>query len=110
MTQLTLSIFPKPDTSLITVDRVFEKIEEPSHTMTGTLEEFIRLAKDLAEQRGPLMFDHHDHVRSILGSNLSDDMIDSVEPIDDTPRRTVISRVSYHNGRYLITTKKVRRL
>jgi hypothetical protein len=110
MHQLSLSNFPKPGASSVTIDKVFERmgqVFEPVHLPSDT--KLIRLAKDLAKQAGPLKLDHHDHVRAILGYDVSDEEIDMTPSHKETLFKTVITNITFHNGRYKITTKKVRR-
>jgi hypothetical protein len=113
--QLSFQNFPKPNLSLITIDRVFNRMEElealdliTKIRSTPSIKT-IRLAKDLAKQSAPLMFDFHDTVRSILKTNLSNERIDEIKSFKTILYTTVIERVKYHNGRYIIETKKVRR-
>jgi hypothetical protein len=109
--QLTLSNFPKRNACSISIEQVFERmgsVFEPSNTTPLKL---IRLAKDLAEQDGPtLFFNYHENVRSVLKTNIADELIDSVIPIDDTVYPLQVTEIEYKNGRYIFKAKKVRRL
>lgn len=113
--QLSFQNFPKSDPSLITIDRVLAKIEELealdfiTKIRSTTSIKTIRLAKDLAKQTAPMMFDFHDTVRSILQTDVSDERIDKVKSFKKILYKTVIIDVKHHNGKYIIKTKKVRR-
>lgn len=125
--QLYLSKFPQPGPSLISIDNVFERMGSifcPDNDVDlaetralvdkirsrNTTNKVIRLAKDMARQTGPMMLDHNDQVRSILGvKDLSDERIDSVKPFKEILFKKVITKVTFHNNKYIIETKKVRR-
>lgn len=117
--QLELAQFPKPDTSLISIDKVFERMGSifcPTEELVQKIKsgqptnKTIRLAKDLAKQAGPLQLDYHDHVRAILGvRDLSNESIDKVKSFKSILFKTVITKVTLRNNKYIIETKKVRR-
>jgi hypothetical protein len=113
--QLSFQNFPKPDPSSITIDKVFNKIEElevldfVSKIRSTPSIKTIRLAKDLAKQDAPMLLDFHDVVRSILKTNITDDRIDRISSFKKILYKTIIVSAKYHNGRYIIKTKKVRK-
>lgn len=113
MSQLSLN-FPKADTKSISIKRVFDRMEYEENLeflkrVRTPSNKTIRLAKDMAKQCAPLMFDFHDMVRSILQSNVSDDRINRVKSFKTILYKTVITDVRCLNGKYIIETKRVRR-
>lgn len=113
--QLSFQNFPKPKTDFITLDRVFERMEYLdtidfiNKIRSTPSNKNIRLAKDLAKQHAPMMFDYHDVVRGILKTNIDNYRIDRVKSFKEILYKTVIVSVKQHNGRYIIKTKKVKR-
>jgi len=100
--------------SKVTLNTVFQYIEEQEtlefiQKIKRPSNKTIRLAKDLAKQHAPLMLDHNDTVRSILGTKISNERIQKVKPFKAILFKKVISDVTYLNGRYIVKTRKVRR-